>query len=88
MFLPLRANCQVARKKTLQAFLTEVWNNEDFTNLEDFLAPKYEIRRDPVDPWDGKALDVDEFKARVLYSRKAFPDLHFNMQEMILEPLR
>ena len=72
-------------KKTLQTFITEVWNNGDFTNLEGFLAPAYEIRHDPGDPWDGKTLNVDEFKVRVLYSRNAFPNLHFNLQEMISE---
>ena len=61
-------------KKTLQTFITEVWNNGDFTNLEGFLAPAYEIRHDPGDPWDGKTLNVDEFKVRVLYSRNAFPN--------------
>lgn len=72
-------------KATLKCFMKEVWNNGDFTNLGDYVARTYEIRHDPGDPWDGKTLDADEFKVRVMYSRNAFPDLHFNLHEMISE---
>jgi len=72
-------------KAKLQSFINDVWNNGDFTKLADYLAHTYEIRHDPGDPWDGKILDVDEFIVRVMYSRNAFPDLHFNLHEMISE---
>ena len=72
-------------KATLQSFMNEVWNHGDFMNLGDFLTHTYEIYQDPGDPWDGKTLDNNEFVERVMYSRTAFPDLHFNIQEMILE---
>jgi steroid delta-isomerase-like uncharacterized protein len=72
-------------KTKLQIFINEIWNRGDFTNLGDFVALNYEIRHDPGDPWDGKSLSHDEFIERVLYSRNAFPDLNFDLQEMIAE---
>ena len=72
-------------KAKLQDFMSEVWNNGDFTNLEDYVALKYKIRHDPGDPWDGKTLDHDKFIERVLYSRNAFPDLNFDLHEMNAE---
>ena len=65
-------------KARLQAFMNEVWNSGDFTNLGDYLARTYDIRHDPGDLWDGKILNADEFKERVMYSRNAFPDLYFD----------
>jgi steroid delta-isomerase-like uncharacterized protein len=72
-------------KTTLQSFINEVWNNGDFTNLGDYVARTYKIKHDPGDLWEGQILDADEFKVRVMYSRNAFPDLHFDLQEMISE---
>ena len=72
-------------KTLLSSFMEEVWNNDDFSNLGDYLAPSYLIKIDPGDPWEGKTLDEKTFKERVAYSRKAFPDLRFDIQEMIEE---
>lgn len=72
-------------KSTLQTFMDEVWNQGDFTNLAELLSPAYEIKHDPGDPWDGKTLDIEEFKTRVMYSRNAFPDLDFELHEMVEE---
>ena len=72
-------------KTTLRTFIEEVWNNGNFTQLENFVAAKYELKRDPGDPWDGQTLTIPTFKERVLYSRNAFPDLHFEIQDMIEE---
>ena len=72
-------------KSTLSTFIDRVWNKVDFSNLDVFVAPHYEIRNDPGDPWDGQTLDHGTFKERVAYSRNAFPDLHFAIQEMIEE---
>jgi len=65
------------------AFLKEVWNAGDVSNLGRYLAPAYTVRNDPGDPWDGRTLDHDAFRARVAYSRDAFPDLQFDIQESI-----
>ena len=65
--------------------MSEVWNKGDFNNLRDYLSPTYTIRNDPGDPWDGQTIDQNTFKERVAYSRNAFPDLQFDIQEMIEE---
>jgi len=68
---------------TLTAFMEEVWNAGDFSNLDRYLAPAYTFRNDPGDPWDGRTLDRDTFRTRVAYTRDAFPDLTFDIQESI-----
>lgn len=70
---------------TLTTFMDQVWNKGDFSRLSDFIAPQYEIKHDPGDPWDGHSLDNDTFKQRVLFSRNAFPDLNFSIKDMIEE---
>ncbi len=72
-------------KRILSAFMDQVWNKGDFGRIEAYVAPCYEIRHDPGDPWDGQRLNNDAFVERVLYSRNAFPDLNFAIQEMIEE---
>ena len=68
---------------TLTAFIREVWNAGDFSNLDRYLAPAYTVRNDPGDPWDGRTLDRDTFRTRVAYARDAFPDLRFDIHESI-----
>jgi steroid delta-isomerase-like uncharacterized protein len=70
----------------IENFITkQVWNNGDFTEIENFITPEYEIKNDPGDPWDGQILRIEKYKARVLYSRDAFPDLRFEIRDMIEE---
>ena len=68
---------------TLAAFMDEVWNGGNVSNLDRYLAPAYTVRDDPGDPWNGQTLDRDEFCVRVAYSRDAFPDLRFDIREAI-----
>mgnify|MGYP000137350398 CR=1 FL=1 len=70
-------------KSILESFIQDVWNRGDFSNLGNFLAPHYQIISDPGDPWEGETIDHATFKKRVLYSLNAFPNLHFNLQEII-----
>ena len=72
-------------KSILRTFMEQVWNKGNFNQIEQLVAPRYEIKNDPGDPWDGQTLTITTFKERVLYSRNAFPDLHFEIQEMIEE---
>jgi steroid delta-isomerase-like uncharacterized protein len=72
-------------KATLSAFMERMWNNGDFSQIETYVAAEYEIKSDPGDPWEGQVINHDVFKERVLYSRNAFPDLRFEIQEMIEE---
>ncbi len=75
-------------KSVLTAFITEIWNEGNFLNLESFVTDPYEIYSDPGDPWNGQALDHATFRQRVAYTRNAFPDVHFDVREAIAEDQR
>lgn len=70
-------------KPVLSMFIKRIWNEGDFACIEDYVAPTYEIKSDPGDPWEGQHINYEDFQERVLYSRNAFPDLRFEIQEMI-----
>ena len=72
-------------KTTLQSFMDTFWNNGDFSTIDDFVSEAYIIKHDPGDAWEGQTLDRATFQERVMYSRNAFPDLNFAIQEMIQE---
>jgi steroid delta-isomerase-like uncharacterized protein len=76
------------KKAILQAFFDDVWNTGDFSQLDIYVSPQYTIKHDPGDVWDGQTLDRTTFQERVMYSRNAFPDLHFAIQEMVEEDER
>ena len=65
--------------------MERIWNNGNLNQIERYVAAEYEIKSDPGDPWEGHTINLDVFKERVLYSRNAFPDLHFEIQEMTEE---
>lgn len=73
------------RKKVLSLFMQQVWNEGDFNGLVNFVAPEYSVSQDEYDPWGGQTIDHETFKQRVLYSRNAFPDLNFDIKDMIGE---
>src|SRR5688572_23064975 len=62
-----------------------VWNRGDLDAVDRFLADEYTIHSDPGDPWDGAALTRAGFKERLIASRAPFPDLHFDLAEVIAE---
>jgi len=70
-------------KNKLSMLLEQVWNKGNLDLVDELIAPQYTIHHDPGDPWDGQSLDHAAFKERVLYSRNAFPDLHFAVQEYV-----
>jgi len=65
--------------------LYEAWSQDDLTGLDSLVAEKYTIFSDPGDPWEGQTLDRDGYRKRVLQSRKAFPDLVFEILQLIQE---
>ncbi|MFN4193316.1 MAG: ester cyclase [Tabrizicola sp.] len=69
-----------ARKARLAAFLKDVWDEGRTDAIASYLAPTYTIRHDPGDPWEGKVLDLDGFRDRLIQSRAAFPDQSFDVQ--------
>ena len=63
--------------------MKEIWNSGNFNNLTEHVSPQYKVINDPGDQWNGKILNHDEFKKRIMYSRNAFPDLFFDIQDVI-----
>jgi steroid delta-isomerase-like uncharacterized protein len=74
-----------SKKQILGQFMQQVWNEGDFSALADLVMPEYHVSKDAYDPWSGQTIDHDTFRKRVLYSRDAFPDLNFDIGEMIEE---
>ena len=66
-------------------FISEVWNEGDFRNLQSLVADRYEILNDPNDPWNGQVINHETFKRRVACTRNAFPNVHFEVGEMIAD---
>jgi len=76
---------QHPRKARLASFLHEVWDEGRAEAVARYLAPSYTIHHDPGDPWDGKILDMDGFRDRLVQSRAAFPDQRFDIQRLFAE---
>jgi steroid delta-isomerase-like uncharacterized protein len=62
----------------LNEFIQKVWNEKDVDSIEEYLHPAYTIHLDTGDPWEGKTLNLEEFKVRLRYSFDSFPDIYFN----------
>ena len=73
------------KKAFAAAFFDTVWTRGDVSELGRFLAPRYTIRSDPGDPWDGRTLTREEFAERLTISRAPFPDQVFIIEEMIAD---
>jgi steroid delta-isomerase-like uncharacterized protein len=69
--------------RLIEQFMARVWNAGDVDAVDDFLGARYAIHSDPGDPWDGRELTRDDFKQRLVMSRAAFPDLGFELDEMV-----
>lgn len=65
--------------------LYETWSRDDLSCLDSLIAEKYTIFSDPGDSWEGQTLDRGMYRDRLLYSRKAFPDLGFEIMQLIHE---
>jgi steroid delta-isomerase-like uncharacterized protein len=72
-------------KTTLREFIDAIWNTGDFSKVERYVSEAYTVKHDPGDAWEGQTFDRETFVERVLYSRNAFPDLNFAIQEMVAE---
>ena len=76
---------QPTKKEILNDFIREVWNEGNIEAAERYLAPRYTIRHDPGDAWEGKELDLEGFKERVRLSRAPFPDQRFEILELFAD---
>ena len=72
----------------LRGFIEDVWNRGDVEAAARYIAPRYTIRHDPGDPWDGKTLDLPAYRERVRLSRAPFPDQRFTIRELLADPGR
>ena len=64
-------------------FMDTVWNHGDADAVDRFIADAYTIHSDPGDPWDGATLTRSGFKDRLSASRTPFPDLHFDIADVV-----
>ncbi len=67
----------------LRDLYQQVWSFGDYAAVERLVAPQYTIHSDPGDPWEGRTLDRAGYTERVRYSRAAFPDLVFHLEQTI-----
>jgi steroid delta-isomerase-like uncharacterized protein len=67
----------------LLQFIERVWNTGDLAAVDEFIGDAYTIHSDPGDPWEGCTLTRDGFKERLARSRGPFPDLRFEIHDLI-----
>lgn len=58
-----------------------VWSEGDLAAIPRLVAPAYVLHSDPGDAWEGQTLDHAAYRRRVEYSRGAFPDLAFTVED-------
>jgi steroid delta-isomerase-like uncharacterized protein len=69
----------------LREFMDEIWNNQRFEKVKQYVHKEYTIHLDTTDPWEGKTLNRSEFKERLRFSFNSFPDMHFEITSAIPE---
>lgn len=69
----------------LKEFMQRVWNEKDFAGVAKYVDESYTIYHDTGDPWEGKTLNNEEYKARLNYSFNSFPDMHFAIQSAVAD---
>lgn len=72
-------------KLTVENLYFKIWNKGEFNLLKDIVAESYTIFDDPGDAWEGKSLNHEEYEKRVMYTRAAFPNIQFELFELISE---
>ncbi|HET9933609.1 MAG TPA: DUF2239 family protein [Polyangiaceae bacterium] len=79
-----RANVS-AQGVVIRDLYERVWSYGDYAAIGKLVAPRYVVHSDPGDPWEGQTLDHDGYRERVRYSRKAFPDLNFTIEDIVTD---
>jgi steroid delta-isomerase-like uncharacterized protein len=69
----------------LVQFMEQVWNTGDVAAVDRFLADQYTIHSDPGDPWEGQTLSREGFRNRLVTSRAPFPDLRFELGDVVAD---
>lgn len=73
------------KEQFLRAFMTEVWNEQQFDKVAFYVHHAYTIHLDTADPWEGQTLSHEAFKERLRFSFNSFPDMHFDITSAIEE---
>jgi len=74
-------------KSLIENLYYEVWNKGNFKILRNIITNNYVIQSDPGDSWEGKTLNRIEYEQRVLYTRTAFPDIKFELHQLVHEEI-
>lgn len=72
-------------KVAVVKLIDEVWSKGNLQVADQLIAPRYAIRHDPGDAWEGKTIDLATFKQRVKISRDVFPDQKFYIEDVVCE---
>lgn len=72
-------------KSIVEKLYDLIWSEGDVSLISNLVAPSYTIHSDPGDGWEGKTIDRETYKTRLMYSRSAFPDLKFTIHKIIGE---
>lgn len=72
-------------KLIIEQLYFKIWNQGEFDLIKEIVSESYTIFDDPGDVWQGQCLNHEEYEKRVLYTRAAFPDIKFELFEMISE---
>ncbi|RBY78870.1 hypothetical protein DQ238_10710 [Geodermatophilus sp. TF02-6] len=70
-----------ARRKLIAETWTAAWDRGEVDALDALLSPDYRRRKDLADEGQG----LTEFKAAVVATRSAFPDLSTTIDEIVVE---
>jgi steroid delta-isomerase-like uncharacterized protein len=66
-------------------FIETVWNKKDIESVVKFVADEYTVYLDNGDPWEGKIINHEGFKARLNYSFNSFPDINFFIETAVAD---
>lgn len=76
---------RITPKEIILKLIDEVWNKGNLDVVDELVCPKYEIKNDPGDAYEFKTLNLSTFKQRVKFTRDAFPDVQFNIKDLLCE---
>jgi steroid delta-isomerase-like uncharacterized protein len=74
-----------SNKEIVLRLIDEVWNKGNMDVVDELISPSYALKNDPGEPFNGKSIDRAAFEERVKVARTVFPDLRFDIKEIISE---
>lgn len=74
--MPLEQN-----RAQIQNYIDQIWNQHDPDALDRLVTPDFRRHLGPTQ----ESIDAEGQKARIAMFQKAFPDLHFDVQDIVVE---